>query len=56
VYKIAGMEKLVDFCLLKIKGIIADIVNGPPSTDNSRVVVGMGLGCDFNTFLVTDCS
>jgi hypothetical protein len=36
VYKIRGMEKLVDFCLLKIKEIIGDIANGPPSNDDSR--------------------
>jgi len=56
VYKIAGMKKLVDFCLLKIKGIIGDIANGPPTTDDSRIVFGMGLGCNFIKFLVADCN
>ena len=44
------MEKLVDLGNLKIKGDYA--ANSQRSTVDSRVVVGTGLGCNFNTFLV----
>jgi hypothetical protein len=47
------MEKLVDLGNLKIKGDYA--ANSQRSTVDSRVVVGTGLGCNFNTFLVPDC-